>query len=332
MNAREVNYKRLVKKYDEKRAKAHRELLARKAEVYQKVPEIEHIDRELNRCGISLVKRIMTNAALLEAYRERTTELAQDKMRLLTLNGYPKNYLEEQFECPACQDTGYLKDGTRCKCFEQGLIDIAYEQSNIKAILEKENFDAFSFEYYSDVPPHKNMPSPLERMKKINQVCVELLAHFDTEKENLFLTGQTGLGKTFMCNCIAKALLDSGYTVLYFTAPQLFQYFDDIRFHNKKTQDKLFKEERLAALYEVDMLVIDDLGSELITDPRQSDLFNIINTRYLNQKSTIISTNLTFTQLTELYSDRITSRIIGQYIRLQFIGEDIRKQKKYRER
>lgn len=329
MNAKELNYKQLQKKYDEKRLKAHHELLNRRIEIYKQLPEIELIDQRLNHCGIMLVKQILADPSLLEHYRKSTTELVQEKQNLLKQNGYPADYLEEHFECNLCQDTGYLKDGTLCKCFKQELIDIAYEQSNIKAILEKENFNFFSFKYYSDVSSHKNALSPLERMKKIHQICVEFLDNFDIKKENLFLTGQTGLGKTFMCNCIAKVLLDNGYTVLYFTAPQLFQYTDEVRFQN--TKDAL-KNKNLNAFYDVDMLVIDDLGSELITDPRQSDLFNIINTRYLNQKSTIISTNLTFTQLTELYSDRITSRIIGQYTRLKFIGEDIRKQKKYGKR
>lgn len=330
MNVKESNYKALIKTYDEKRNKAHRELIQRKQEIYQKLPEIEYIDKELNRSGISLVRRISSEPNVLEKYYKRTNELKKKKEDLLRKYGYPANYLESKFECDKCQDVGYLEDGTRCTCFQQGLIDLAYEQSNIKSILKIENFGSFSSSYYSDSQDQSYNRSPRQNIDKIKQVVWELLDNFETEPMHLFMYGQTGLGKTFMCNCIAKVLLDNGCIVLYFTSPQLFKKIDESRFQNKKyNQDISLSEVDLNALYEVDLLIIDDLGSEFMTEAHQSDLFNIINTRYLNQKSTIISTNCTLTQLSHIYSDRITSRLIGLYTRLHFIGDDIRKQKQY---
>ena len=173
----------------------------------------------------------------------------------------------------------------------------------------------------------KDNISPYDNMTKIRQICVGLIEKFETQKESLLLTGQTGVGKTFLCNCIAKELLDNGFTVLYFTAPQLFKLFEEARFHREDMQDD--SKNLLNMLFDADLLIIDDLGTESISTVTISDLFNVINSRYLKQTSTIISTNLTYKQLTERYADRIISRILGQYTILKLYGEDIRKLKKY---
>lgn len=328
MNNKELHYKRLLREYDLKRSKSYQEQMNRQSEVYAKIPRIKAIDDELSQIGIKLVRSMMTSSqnASLETFRNHSDDLIRTKKMLLVENGYSPDYLENQYHCKICKDTGFI-GAKPCSCFKQGLIDIAYEQSNLKHILNKENFNSFSLKYYSQKSDPKTGLSPYDNMLKIKQICVGLIEKFDIEKENLLLTGQTGLGKTFLCNCIAKELLDSGYTVLYFTAPQLFKLFEESRFHREDMQDE--SKDILSTLFDVDLLIIDDLGTESISTITISDLFNVVNSRYLNQTSTIISTNLTFGQMQERYSERVVSRIIGQYTLLKFFGEDIRKLKKY---
>lgn len=328
MNNKELHYKRLLREYDLKRSKSYQEQMNRQSEVYAKIPRIKAIDDELSQTGIKLIRSMMTASqnASLETFRSHSDDLIRTKKMLLVENGYSPDYLENQYHCKICKDTGFI-GAKPCSCFKQGLIDIAYEQSNLKHILNKENFNSFSLKYYSQKSDPKTGLSPYDNMLKIKQICVGLIEKFDIEKENLLLTGQTGLGKTFLCNCIAKELLDSGYTVLYFTAPQLFKLFEESRFHREDMQDE--SKDILSTLFDVDLLIIDDLGTESISTITISDLFNVVNSRYLNQTSTIISTNLTFGQMQERYSERVVSRIIGQYTLLKFFGEDIRKLKKY---
>ena len=328
MNNKELHYKRLLREYDLRRSKSYQEQINRQNEVYAKIPRIKAIDDELSQTGIKLIRSMMTASqnASLETFRSHSDDLIRTKKMLLVENGYSPDYLENQYHCKICKDTGFI-GAKPCSCFKQGLIDIAYEQSNLKHILNKENFNSFSLKYYSQKSDPKTGLSPYDNMLKIKQICVGLIEKFDIEKENLLLTGQTGLGKTFLCNCIAKELLDSGYTVLYFTAPQLFKLFEESRFHREDMQDE--SKDILSTLFDVDLLIIDDLGTESISTITISDLFNVVNSRYLNQTSTIISTNLTFGQMQERYSERVVSRIIGQYTLLKFFGEDIRKLKKY---
>ena len=262
----------------------------------------------------------------LDIFHKHSDELLRTKKMILVENGYEPNYLEQQFHCKLCKDTGFISNEP-CSCFKQGLITIAYEQSNLKNILDKENFNSFSLKYYSKNPVGKDSRSPYDNMVKVKQICVDLIEKFDTEKESLLLTGQTGVGKTFLCNCIAKELLDNGFTVLYFTAHQLFKLFEESRFHREDMLDD--SKNLLNMLFDADMLIIDDLGTESISTITISDLFNVINSRYLNQTSTLISTNLTYKQLTERYTDRIISRIFGQYTTLKLYGDDFRKLKKY---
>lgn len=328
MNHKELHYKRLLREYDLLRSKTHQEMLTRQKEIYEKLPQIKLIDDELSDSGIKLVRRMIASSSpdALEAFHKHSNDLIRTKKMILVENGYSPDYLEEHHRCKACKDTGFIGNEP-CSCFKQGLINIAYEQSNLKHILSKENFSTFSLKYYSKEPIKKDELSPYDNMEEIRQLCVGLIEKFDTQKENLLLTGKTGLGKTFLCNCIAKELLDNGFTVLYFTAPQLFRLFEESRFHREDMEDA--SKDMLDTLFDVDLLIIDDLGTESISTITISDLFNVINSRYLNQTSTIISTNLTFGQLKERYSERVVSRIIGQYIILRFYGQDIRKLKKY---
>ena len=216
--------------------------------------------------------------------------------------------------------------GRRCHCFEQAAINLVYTQSNLKEILERENFSTFSFDYYSadDINPATGRSS-LETARDAVAKCHDFIDHFDSTFSNLYLYGDTGIGKTFLSNCIAKELLDRGHSVIYFTAFQLFDILSKGVF--KRDEEALLSHRNI---FDCDLLIIDDLGTELSNSFTTSQLFLCINERILRQKSTIISTNLGMNQLADIYSERVLSRISSNYTLLKLFGADIRILKRHR--
>lgn len=343
MTTKELQYKLLIRNYDTKRTVAAENKRLREQEIYAKVPDIQKIDESLSKLGINLIKSALRSPGedLTASFQAKNSELLRMKKCLLVEHGYPLDYLDVHYDCPICKDTGFINDLSEpdasntivfskskpCKCFQQNLINLAYKQSNLKNVLELENFNTFKFDYYSGEvdPAHNN--SPLSNMKRIYEMCVDFVEQFSTQKRNILFHGPTGLGKTFLCNCIAKEILDLGHSVLYLSAQELFKLFEESRFH----RDDMGEESKhtLNILFTVDLLIIDDFGTESNNSFTGPDLFRVINTRYLNQKSTIISTNLPIRDWKTLYSERIISRIFGEYSVFRVFGEDIRLMKKY---
>ncbi len=328
MNNKEFHYKHLMREYDFKRTLAVKNQHKRAQEVYHKSPQIEEIDKMLSQSGIQLVRNMITspNTLSIEAFQRNSEDLLFTKKMLLVEAGFPENYLDVLYECTLCQDTGFI-DNKPCSCFRQGLVNIAYEQSNLKSILQIENFNSFNLNYYSKQVDAASGRSPYSNMEKIHQICVGFIENFENEKQNLLFYGHTGLGKTFLCNCIAKELLDRNYTVLYLTSTQLFKLFGESRFHREDMEETA--KAMLSTLFTVDLLIIDDLGTESSSTFTGSDLFDVLNTRYLHQNATIISTNVAPNEWNKYYSERIVSRVFGNYTNLKFIGSDIRLLKKY---
>lgn len=331
MISKKQQYKQLIKMYDKKRLESTKEQARREEHIHAKIPRIAQIDMEMSSTGIKLAKTAFDPKAntseLIIKFQEENQNLIKLKQHLLVKNDYPADYLDLHFDCNKCNDTGYI--GTEhCSCLNQSLINVAYEQSNLKHILDYENFDTFDFNYYSEEVDKKFGRSPRKNMENLYQVSVHFAHDFDRSFKNILFYGDTGLGKTFLCNCIAKDLLDQGKTVLYLPAVQLFQLFETARFHREDMEE--FSKEMLNTLLTVELLIIDDLGTEFITSFTGPELFNAINTRVLNQKPTIISTNLSLEEIKQQYSDRIVSRILGSYEILPVFGEDIRILKKYR--
>lgn len=330
MEGKQAQFKKILHQYDLKRMHGQKKLEKRKEHVYRLCPAIKEIDDELSLTGIKITKAIIYSPEKQEEFinglKERNLFLNNKKKQLLTELGFKTSYLEPTYECNLCEDTGYI-DNRLCNCFKQQLIDYYYDQSNLKKILELENFDHFNFRFYSDASYNNESKSPLENIKFIYKHCLEFINNFHKAKENLIFYGETGLGKTFLCNCIAKEILDKGFTALYFTSFELFNLLERYKFSYNKDNEELLGDFR--AIFECDLLIIDDLGSEFNTPFTSSELFNCLNTRILDNKSTIISTNLQPSQLKERYSDRIASRIFGNYRMLEFYGDDIRMQKKF---
>lgn len=328
MTSKDYQYKFLIRQYDTKRTHAMQDKKIREQEIHTKIPHIAKIDASLNRNGIALIRSMLHPAQTdnVDTFRQNANELLLTKKMLLVENGYSEDYLDVYYDCKICEDTGFIADKP-CTCFKQNLINLAYEQSNLKNILSFENFANFNFTFYNDeIDPHIGRSSR-KNIENIHQASVGFVEKFDLEKGNLLFYGPTGLGKTFLCNCIAKELLDSGYNVLYLTATELFKLFDEARFHRKDMP--LESKNILDTLSTVDLLIIDDLGTEFGTSFTAPDIFGILNNRYLTQKSTIISTNLEPNEWKDLYSERVASRIFGNYTAYKFFGSDVRLLKKY---
>ena len=238
------------------------------------------------------------------------------KQELLTGAGFPEEYLSPVYDCPDCKDTGYI-GSEKCHCFKQAIIDLLYEQSGIRSMLEKENFSSLSYDYYQG--------EDLERFKKNVTTAKNFIKTFDSDYHNLFFYGTVGTGKSFLSGCIAKELIEKGFSVIYFSAAGLFETLSRNMFDYKNTEELRSLHEDL---YGCDLLIIDDLGTECINNATASMFFSLLNERHLNQKATIISTNLFLEDIQNRYSERIFSRIMNQYISLKFTGPDIRRLKR----
>ncbi|SCY61857.1 ATP-binding protein [Alkaliphilus peptidifermentans] len=313
----------ILREYENKRNVAKKRKEQRRQEVYKKVPRIKEIDDSISKSGISIAKAIISQKdnpeELVNTLKQKLDKLKQEKAFLLTENNIPLQYLEEEYYCQYCNDTGFISSGEKCSCFKQQLINKAYSMSNLDNILQNENFKKFNISLFSDSPFEGQELSPRDNMMHILQVCEGFVINFEKRNEdNLLFFGPTGLGKTFLANCIAKALLDRGKIVIYQTAFKIFEILEDIRFHNQHDKEKY------NLLFSADLLIIDDLGTEVTNSFTNSELFNIINSRLHSGKKSIISTNLTPKDFGLRYDDRIASRLFSKYTLLKFFGRDLR--------
>ncbi|MGE5632404.1 MAG: ATP-binding protein [Caulobacteraceae bacterium] len=313
----------ISEEYEKIREKNKNELESHKSLLYSKIPRLKDIDEEMVKLSIDITKTILSKPSngeeLIKELQKRQLDLKIEKAELLASNNYPKDYLDMKYQCKSCKDTGFIGN-IKCSCYIQKEINYLYKQSSLADVLEKENFEQFRWEYYSDKALDNNI-SPKENMKIIYFKCINFVKDFDEHNMNLLFIGKPGLGKTFLCNSIAKDLLDKGKSVIYKTASDL---IDIIRKYKFDFENEESNEQSLNEIYECDLLIIDDLGTELSTQFSNLALYSILNKRALKNKKMIISTNLDIDEFTKIYSDRITSRIFGSFDTLEFLGEDIR--------
>ncbi len=260
--------------------------------------------------------------------KNKIDDLKNRKNIILKNLNISKDFFKPHFECTLCDDTGYIKDGysfNLCSCIKQKLFDIEYNKTNISN-LARDNFSNFNVDLYSNKVNedlYSSNLSPQDNIKNIKEIALSFINNFDNINEkNLLFIGNTGLGKTFLSNCIANELLKKGKTILYQTAPVMLDTIIDYRF-NKNDNLNIYQN-----ILDVDLLIIDDLGTEYMNSMKFAELFNVINTRLLNQNNhitkTIISTNLNLKDLSQKYDERIFSRFVGYYNICRFFGDDIR--------
>jgi DNA replication protein DnaC len=317
-------YNQIIREYDNRQFQNKHDLDRRREEAYLAVPQLKELEEEM----ISLSAKSGRMALLgdesgLKDLKSKTLDLKARQIELLVSNGYPADFIEMRYQCSKCKDTGYIGN-EKCNCFKQAIADLMYSGSNIKSILAHENFSTFSFRYYSDDYVDEALGlSPLSNMQKVVAGCKNFIKHFQKNHDNLLLLGNTGVGKTFLANCIAKELLDRGFTVIYLTAFRLFDILEKYKF-GKEEESSYLASNQFDYILDCDLLIIDDLGTEMNNTFTNSQLYLIINERLLRQKSTVISTNLSLTNINTNYGERIFSRIISNYSAHRIIGEDIR--------
>ena len=318
-------YDEIMSHYDSLRLQNRDTHQRRLSEVYRQVPGFKDLDDKIASVSIAAGKaRLRGESGVIEQLHEQIALFSEEKRRLLQAYGYSGDYLEPIYHCKTCHDTGYIDD-EKCQCLKQAIVDYIYSQSTIRDILEKENFSSFSYDYYS-TRPEKDRPSPRANMEAVVSLCRDFIKNFDCiTKNNLLFLGNAGVGKTFLSHCIAYELINSGRTVLYLTAFQLFDLLKQHAFSKEGNEPETSMEHLLGC----DLLIIDDLGTELNNSFISSQLFLCMNERLLRGKATIISTNLSLRQLSQAYSERILSRIMEHYQILNIYGEDIRLKKAF---
>ena len=313
-------FAKVTNDFQDRRNQQKRMLQQREAEIYEKIPEIKEIDVNLRKLGFQLAKSVMGGADVevsLEKIREESRKLDETKLKALEENGYPKDYLLIKYDCDICKDEGFV-DGIMCKCFEKTLKEEAYKYSNLPLLMDSRTFDDFNLDLY---PDDGSDFSPRKVMEAVFEFCKDYAKDYSDKSENLFLYGGTGLGKTFLSSCIAKVVLDEGYSVFYQPAYKIFPIFEELRFGDR---DKDILRMQTDEIFKTDLLIIDDLGTELTTTYTAEVFFDLLNSRINDKKQTIINTNLSLAEVQKVYSERITSRIIGNFVQLKFLGEDIR--------
>lgn len=320
-------YEEVMNEYEAIRAKHKHELEEKTAELYEKVPEIAQVDYQLKHISLNMSLQILNNPdhadQTLDSLKKQIFDLTDRKYFLLEHNGYAKDYLEPIYRCKLCKDTGYIGH-ERCSCLQQRLIEKSYQLSNLEELTRTQNFGTFRAEYYSQSMDTFSGISPAERMHSIYNVCWAFVKNFEKSQHNLLFYGPPGIGKTFMSSCIAKEVLDTGHTVIYESSYDLFTLYEDYKFQRIDTMDAKAQIERL---YTADLLIIDDLGTEIVTRSSVAFLFNLLDTRLRHNRRMVISTNQSVSELSKIYSKRFSSRIFEYFTQLEFIGTDIRLQK-----
>lgn len=313
-------YDAIMREYDRRQYHNYRIQCARKDEIYRKIPRIREIEESISSFSMAQAEKLFLSEErdsadpnALEDLRRGLASLRQEKELLLKQNGYPADYLEMHYTCPVCRDTGYV-GSRKCGCFHREEIRLLYSSSRLEEALAKENFAALSFDVY-DEEQKAAMPAIID-------ACRLFISTFDDKFQNLMLYGPVGTGKTFLTNCIAKELLDRSHSVVYFTAFQLFELLSP-----SHTEENDLRQ-RSEAVLDSDLLILDDLGTEMLNTFTVSRLFQVLNERALRRRSTIISTNLSLKDFRDLYSERIFSRITSSYTLLKFTGSDIRIRRK----
>ena len=299
----------------------------RRQEVYARVPALRQVDGQL----AALVGRTAAAAlggADLETIRRQSLELQARRAELLVENGWPMDWLDGAWSCPKCRDTGYV-DGRMCSCLKT-----LYDQAQTRELsalmkLGSESFGTFDLGLYDDRPDPASGVAPRTQMETVFGVCYDYALGFSKSRLNLLFRGGTGLGKTFLAACIAREVACQGFSVVYETAADAARTFERERSFRDE-QDAAEAREQARRMAECDLLILDDLGTETLTDPIRSALYELVNGRLCARRRTVITTNLTAAQTARRYGPQLASRLEGEYQTLTFAGSDIRILKKER--
>ena len=318
-------FKKIKTEYETKAFRARERADERREELYAAIPELRATDARLSAFGLRIMQAAIKGQNVeqeLEALRAENETICRERAELLRRNGYPADYSEPQYECSACGDTGYV--GIKmCACMRRRLIEASMEASGLSALMRKQSFENFSLDYYRGSAQEQQIMS--RNYATVRQYAESFtLSEGQGAPQSLLFLGGTGLGKTHLSTAVARTVIGRGYDVYYNSAVGMISDFECRRFGNGLAQADGDDTARYTAC---DLLIIDDLGTEVVNQFTLSCLYHVLNTRLNLQKPTLISTNLTSAELRKTYSDRITSRLMGEYLVIPFYGTDVRRQK-----
>ena len=311
------------------RAANRNEMLRRQGEVYARVPEIRGIDAALRAQMARLVRLTIakspTLAGELAQLREENLDLQMRRAELLTERGFGADYLDEIVSCPKCRDTGIFEGGV-CPCLERRYNRELTKELGTLMRRGDESFEHFDLTLYPDTPDPSSGITLREAMRRVSDACRRYAEGFSASSPNLLFQGDTGLGKTYLSACIARVVAAKGFSVCYDTAAAALDAYERAKFL-RDTPDGEEAAVRVRRMESCDLMILDDLGTEMTTPMSQSALYTLINNRLVNKKASIVSTNLTDDELTRRYTPQIASRILGEFRCFPFVGEDIRRKK-----
>ncbi len=325
MNYSRRIYNKAAARLERRRDEAEREQRRHREEAYAKIPELVFIDREIASAGAEVIKAIGLGEdaqTFIEELSKKNLAAQKKRKDMLVLAGYPENYLDADYSCKKCRDSGFVS-GVMCDCYKKLLKETALSELNELSLGDDSDFENFSLNYYPDTVICDTGVNSRSKMSEILNFCKSYADDFDTDSPSLLMCGATGLGKTHLSLAIAKKAVEKGYDVVYGSAQNLMTRLEKEHFSNHQNEYSGSEQ----ALLECDLLIIDDLGAEFSTQFTVAALYNIINTRMMSRLPVIISTNLLPDELEKKYTQRITSRIIGSYVSLFFCGRDIRQLK-----
>lgn len=329
-------YEQLMSQYYERQLRTRHIADEREREVRKAIPEFGELDGRIRKLSMDYARDRLVHGVRHpdgngpmpsgnSSLHREIQAITAEKETLLTGHGFPADYLVPIYTCPDCKDTGYIGE-QKCHCFEKAIVDFLYSHSNLQDIMEEENFDHFDLCLYpDDYIEETTGQTPRDNMNNILRTIHEFIRSFDESATNLLLYGNTGVGKTFLTHCVARELLNRSHTVVYLTSLQLFDILETYKFDRDLSRTE--KDASIAYILDSDLLIIDDLGTELNNSFTSSQLYRCIDARLNNKRSTIISTNLSFDDLREHYSERIFSRLTSNYVLLKLTGDDIRLKK-----
>ena len=303
------------------------QLERRREEVYRKAPAVERIDQELRSTAARVVAAAFSQDGdpeeALEKLAAGNLALQRERAELLVGAGYPYDALDEEPECGLCRDSGFLPEGEPCKCLMAYYTQEQNRRLSKLLDLGNQSFETFSLDWYDREVWQEYGRSPLENMKMIREICGDYARTFPRCGGNLLFTGAPGLGKTFLSACIAREVSGRGFSVVYDTAGHVFQQFESGKFGRENPFEE-DPDREVNRYLNCDLLIMDDVGTEMLTSFVQSAFYRIVNDRLVNRRKTVLSTNLPMTELERRYGMAAASRIRGEYQMLRFFGEDIR--------
>lgn len=325
MGFNKENYVKIRSEFETKNLQAKEAAERRARALHEQHPQLKEIDSLLSQTGFSILRESTKGSVGLEerlaALRDTNRMLLEARASYLESIGLPKDYTSVKYECDKCSDTGFV-GVNMCECMRRALIMAGYESSGIGKLIKTQSFESFDLNYYNDTVENR------KTMERVVETCKSFADDFSAENgESMLFVGPTGLGKTHLSTSIAKTVIERGFDVVYDTAQNIISDFEYERFV-RGYQDN--SEVRTLKYFDCDLLIIDDVGTEMSNQFTVACLYNIINTRINNSKSMLISTNLSQKDILERFGERITSRLFGEFVALRFVGKDVRLQKAIR--